>query len=208
MPKAATSQRKFYVWFSLPSGNSCQLTYLDGIESWELHDEKPVLKTLKKKLTLEMDRERPRNVRLIDAHEEGALIVASARLRKLIEAHNPKDIEFLPVTIKNHKGRVASTEYVIVHGSKGLDCIDQKRSKPTHHFIEKKKLSEVEQLILDEARVPKGTHMFRVHNFVYPLWVVDQVLRDAIVDAKIEGVTFIRTDRWPKALDDDGDDVD
>jgi hypothetical protein len=208
MRAAATPQRKFFVWFSIPSGNSCQLTFLDGIERWELNDEKPVLKKLKKKLTVEMDKRRPRNVRLIDALADTPFIVASKRLRELIEAHGPKDVEFLPVTIKNHKGRVASTEYTIIHGAKGLDCIDHKRSKPTHHFIEKKKLSEVEQLILDETRVPKGTRMFRIHNFVYPLWVVDQVLRDAIVEAKIEGVTFIRADRWPKALDDDGDDVD
>lgn len=48
----------------------------------------------------------------------------------------------------------------------------------------------------------------RVHNFVYPLWVVDQVLRDAIIAANIEGVAFIRAARWPAAEDDDGDAID
>jgi hypothetical protein len=208
MAKTGSAQRKFFVWRWVPVENSCQLTYLEGIERWELHDEKPVAKTLKKDLTLEMNPKRPRNVRLIDAHEDGPFLVASKRLRELIQAHNPKDIEFLPVTIKNHKNRVASTEYTIVHGAKALDCLDLKKSKPTNHFIEKKKVMQVEQLILDETRIPAGTHMFRVHNFVYPLWIVDQVLRDAIVEAKLEGPYFIRADRWPKAESDDGDDID
>jgi hypothetical protein len=111
----------------------------------------------------------------IDALADGSFIVVSKRLRELIEAHNPKDIEFLPVTIKNHKKRVASTEYTIMHGAKAIE--------PKYHFIEKKKIMQVEQL-------------------------VDHVLRDAILEAKIAGVTFIRSDRWPASEDDDGDDID
>jgi hypothetical protein len=200
MPKKGVGERRFYVWHRVPAGDACRPTAMDGFEYRDLDIEAPLAKKFPKNVVFEMDQRRPTNVRLIDFHVDGkSPVIVSKRLRELIEQHSkPQYIEFLPITIKNHKGRIASKDYFIVHGSKVIDCLDLKASEAEYDLLETDRISEIKRLALDPKKIPPDVHLFRVKEFITPLLVMDGVLRRAMLDAKLEGVIFIPAKIYPR----------
>lgn len=81
-------------------------------------------------MTMAMRDDRPKNVKLIDlvANLEG-LLVASPRVVAFFRQQELPDVELLPISILDHAGAVASSEYAIIHCCHVVDCIDQERSK-------------------------------------------------------------------------------
>ena len=89
------------------------------------------------------------------------ILVVHEVLKNLIKAAmKPQDeIEFLPLTIINHKGRVASQAYFIVNPIGTLDCLDQKRSK--FNIMEDGRLFRVEKYVLDSTKIAWEPAIFR-----------------------------------------------
>jgi hypothetical protein len=89
------------------------------------------------------------------------ILVVHEALKSLIQAAmKPQDeIEFLPLAILNHKGRVASQAYFIVNPIGTLDCMDKKRSK--FIFTGDGRLYRVEKYVLDSKKIPWEPAIFR-----------------------------------------------
>jgi hypothetical protein len=114
-------------------------------------------------------------------------IVISPRVRDFLQARDVGHVEYLPVKIIDHRGRVASRDYTIAHPVGPVDCIDMKKSK----FVWDPEMDEMESLrrvVLREDRIPSDRHLFRLAKFYQPV-VVRRHLAQAL-DA--EGFTGIR----------------
>ena len=137
-----------------------------------------------------MDPNYPKAIQLGDCINNlpGAIVV-SKRLKKLIEAAKPANVEYLPVSIINHKGKVASADYFIVNPYRLQDCIDQKQSVLKWNAIDPDLIVTCKKLIIDEGKVAKGSKIFRLKHFPFPIFV-ERALAEKIESEEMTGIIF------------------
>jgi hypothetical protein len=86
-------------------------------------------------------------------------------VRKFLESRDLKNVEYLPVKILDHKGKVASEDYVIVHPIKPQDCLDLEKSEPEYNLINEDKIDEVKRMVIDEERLDPEILLFRIKDY-------------------------------------------
>jgi hypothetical protein len=146
---------------------------------------------------LHMDPNFPKALQLPDCVKNlpGAIVV-SKRLKEFIAAAKPVHVEYLPVSIINHKGKLASSEYFIINPYKLQDCIDQKASTIDWNPIDTSLIAACTNLVLDEKKIEKNAKVFRLEH--YPSKVLfARELADGIKQAKFTGLKFIE----PEAME-------
>jgi hypothetical protein len=104
----------------------------------------------------------PKDIQLTDNLHGGSYIVISQCLKEQIATlAGASQIEFLPVVILNHKGRVASSEYFVLNPIGSVDCIDIEKSGAVWNAIDQTDISHFERLVLQNESVPAEVGMFR-----------------------------------------------
>lgn len=88
------------------------------------------------------------------------LLVVSRRVKDVIESINTGKTEFLPVTIVNHKGRDASSEYYYVNPIGTYECLDYEKSSITY-FEGTKNVIDVDKYVLSAKKVERLPDLFR-----------------------------------------------
>jgi hypothetical protein len=187
----------YLVWRYQPKARACRLEELTGIESGvPLRYGETLAATFPKKANFRMDRDRPRDTLLLDAVSNvDALIVAAPRLRAVLEEESLEKVEYLPVAISDHKKKIASKDYVIVHPIEPVDCIDQDESVLEWSVIDTEKIEVLEKLVIDENRIPKTRKLFRVHH-IPDVILAHRSLVSRIEAARITGVQFVDIDKF------------
>jgi len=123
---------------------------------------------------------------LINTH---STVVVSPKLRAFLEARGVKKVEYLPVTILDHRGRPASQEYCIVHPIDPVDCLDLAASQPHFSAIDKTTIQRVKKLVVDEARLDPEREFFRAKGFGSVTFAT-RALAEAVSQAKFVGVRW------------------
>jgi hypothetical protein len=143
---------------------------------------------------LHMDPNFPKAIQLPDcAVNLPDAIVVSKRLKEFVEARKPAHMEYLPISIINHKGKVASSEYFILNPFKLQDCIDQAASKIRWNPMDKNEISACTKMVIDEAQVERNAKVFRLEH--YPSKVlIERKLAEEAGAAKFTGFDFIEID--------------
>jgi hypothetical protein len=120
------------------------------------------------KLTMSMYADEPRNTVLPDyVQNMDTLLIVSPRLRAFLEAQQVSNVEYYPLEIKDHKGKVASADYVIAHLTNPVDCIDVEASGVTWtgQGLETQRIMFLDRLALDPAKVPQERTLFFARYF-------------------------------------------
>jgi hypothetical protein len=142
-------------------------------------------------MTFSMDPERPKDVTLTDYIQnlEGVLL-AAPRLVTFLRDQALPDLEFLQVSILDHKGRVASPEYAIVHCCRVIDCVDQEKSEFQWSGLEKPTMT-VSRMVVKSEALGENDRLIR------PKYVVGKVLyradlREVLNEQRFTGLAFSR----------------
>jgi hypothetical protein len=114
----------------------------------------------------------------------------------LVKRQIPK-VEYLPVSIVDHRGRVASADYVIVHPVEPVDCIDRERSEFSESRITPGQISRFSKMVIDEARVPADREIFRLQGFWGATLVRAGLVRD-LSAAGFSGLSFLPVSNYPE----------
>jgi hypothetical protein len=93
------------------------------------------------------------------------VVIVSAKARAVLEAElKPTDVEYLPFTLQDKKGRAVKEPYCLANTLRKVDCFDWKQSvyetypnKPT-----KIALNTLRKLLLLGDRLPDDAKLFRV----------------------------------------------
>jgi hypothetical protein len=103
-----------------------------------------------------MNPERPKDVKLGDQHSNREqMIVIGSRLSEFVRTLGETSVELLPVKILDHKGRVASEDFNIVHTTHVVDCLDTAASGAVWNPI------DPEQMVSwDTLKLRSGDHNF------------------------------------------------
>ena len=115
----------FLVWQFEDIPHSFVLDRLHGVERvFELVEGVPRAESFPADARFSVDPDFPNDMGLVDAFTNTYnLTVISEKLKEFIAGQKPKAVEFLPVTILNHKSRPAA-KYYILHPVDPVDALD------------------------------------------------------------------------------------
>jgi len=137
---------------------------LAGFEDeWAVGQGMSLAATPPDKLTMSMYADEPRNTVLPDyVQNMKSLVIVSPRLRSFLEARQVSNVEYYPLEINDHKGKVASSEYSVAHLINPVDCIDADASgaKWIGEGLATKRIMLLRKLVLDPSRVPEDRQLF------------------------------------------------
>lgn len=114
------------------------------------------------KANFDFDPDLKRNTVLVDfmLNKEDVLL-CSERVKDFVQARHPARLEYLPVTVLDHKGQPVGAPYFILHPVDPPDCIDRANSKLTMSDFDPDDIWEAEHLAIDESKVPAERLIFR-----------------------------------------------
>jgi hypothetical protein len=123
--------------------------------------------------------------------------VCSAPLVEFLKKKQLKNVEYLPVTIHNHKGKVASRDYFILNPLPLVDALDVQASKPKYSNLVPTEATTVETLVIDPKRVEKDVQVFRLVGFSAPI-IIESAFAEELKAAGFAGPSFIGLERYGK----------
>ena len=187
----------YYVWETNTHGGFATLLGLENVEdTFELLRGVPRAETWPSDAAFRMNPAFPRDVKLADAvrNREG-VAVASARLRDVLAGFAPADTEFLPVTILNHKGRVAADDYAVVNPYRVVDALDAGTTGLIWNAIDPDLVAGCFGLVLDPARLDPDAVLFRLRHLPTEVFVREDAVRAAEA-AGLAGLRFTPADAF------------
>lgn len=151
----------------------------------ELTEGLPVADSFPDDAFFEMSPDFPKDIELGDGvYNGGGYMLVSQRLAALIQGESANAIEALPVTIYNHKGRIASDTHLILNPTDFCDAIDLEQSEIVWNNIDPETISVCKDLVLDEEAVPPEYTVFRLTHFP------DRIVMRRELAARIEAGPF------------------
>ena len=189
----------YVIWKYKSEDGACVLQDLRGIEqSFRLNNGTRLASDFPAEVTLHMHPDFPDDILLVDnLLNRDQLIVASARLKNLLAAQGLANVEYLPVSIINHRERVASKDYFIIHPVDPIECVDENLSEYRMSRVDPDSIRSFSALALDENRIPAERALFRLKRF----WDITLVRRDvasAITAAGFTGVDWLELLSYPE----------
>ncbi|MDF3819370.1 hypothetical protein P3G55_05645 [Leptospira sp. 96542] len=122
-------------------------------------------------------------------------LVVSRKLKEAIEARSPQDVEFLSVSIFNHKQKLASKDYFIINPLNVVDCIDKEKSKYRWNHIAPDKMSSCTKLVLKPEVIHPELLLFRPRHLEYYV-LVDPALAVVLEAEGFTGLCFTPIDEF------------
>ena len=122
-----------------PKGTA-SFTYLKGIDpQWaiDIAEGRPLSNEFPSDAYLEMNPEYPKDIKLGEQHSNlEDMTVVGPRLSEFVRGLGQSSIDLFPVKVHDHKGRVVSREFNIVHSSRVVDCLDSAASRAVWNPID------------------------------------------------------------------------
>ncbi|RYZ43012.1 MAG: hypothetical protein EOO71_05430 [Myxococcaceae bacterium] len=119
-----------------------------------------------------------------------ACTLVSEAARAVLEQHARADIEFLPFTLHNHKGRIARDRCFIANVLGVVDCVDPANTTATPSKMEKGTYLFLNKLGLDMKKVPETARIMRLKQLP-SVMIVHEALRAELQAAGMTGLGFI-----------------
>jgi hypothetical protein len=149
---------------------------------------------------MEMSKEDPDLRVLYDIVENiNTLLVVSEPFKEILQKFDCGDVEYLPVTIRNQRGKIEPTAYFIVNLVDSVDYINKKETKIEFSALKKSLISSIENIIINEEGIPADRALFRSAEFPKG-YVVNDALKNAIENANMENVKFVEASEYDSAL--------
>ncbi|OLB14577.1 MAG: hypothetical protein AUH10_03720 [Gammaproteobacteria bacterium 13_2_20CM_66_19] len=189
----------YVIWIFQSVPHACVLQNLVGFDdSNTLFHGTPLAKTFPSKVAFHMNPDFPTDLLLTDnLLNSDSCMVVSSKLADALRARNVSKLEYLPVSIVDHKGKVASKDYYILNPLELIDCIDRKKSKFRESRITPGRIAKFEKLVIDETRIPPDRSLFRMQG--YPsIALASKALADDLIRGNFSGLGWLALNKYPE----------
>jgi hypothetical protein len=181
---------KFLIWESEYEEGYCVIKAPVGVEkAYQLDEGVSRIEGWSSDIVCKMNQEFPKDIQLVDNLYGAGLVVISKYIRELLISEQVKSVEYLPVTILNHKGRIASKDYFILNPLDVVDCIDVEKSAVEWNLIDTDLIDSCEKLVLKANLVEEHFDIFRPKFWPY-LILIHSELTDKLFNAGFTGLYF------------------
>jgi len=189
----------YVIWGRRRVKNAAFLSDLHGIEkAHELLYGIPRAAGFPEDVVWDVDDDAPPNGILPDSiNNPDRLLACSRRLVEFLQARSVPKVEYLPVAIRNQKGRIISKNVFIVHPLEPVDCLDVDKSAAEWSPIAETDIDRVGRLVLVESKLDPTRQLFRLAKFP-DLVLVRRDLADGIDAAGLTGMRWIELNEYPE----------
>lgn len=132
----------------------------------------------------------PKDIQVPDNVYGAVHVVISKKARAVLEPLTTNRVEFLPVKIKDHKGRTASAEHFVLNPLDICDCIDLNASQVDWNDINPDQIGFCQGLYFKPDSIPKDYTLFRLRHWEENIVVRDDVI-GALKGAGLTGLFFV-----------------
>ena len=190
---------EFVIWRYKDTPGACALKELRGLDkTYRLNNGTSFAAGFPAGVTVHMDPDSPDDMLLVDnVLNADLVIVASKRLQECVRAYQPACVEYLPVDVIDHKGRIASKDYGIIHPIKPVDAVDKAQSIFEASLLDDDDIDSFERLVLKESAIPGDRHLFRLKGF-WNITLVRRSLAEALAKEKFSGLRWLEIDAYPE----------
>ena len=186
----------FAAWWNVPNGSTIETSVID--DGSDINADAGVVRTDNKQYKYDHDEKNsfsgqnyfpedisreqlyfPKDIGLADHldNEESCLVV-SKQLKKFLESKITSPIEYLSVTIFNHKNQVASNEYFIVNPLNVVDCINLEESEVEWNSLDSEDIDDLEELVFDEGKIDDNMLIFRAKYLDGCIFVHEDLVKE------------------------------
>ncbi len=173
------------------------LKTLQGIENaHEMNQGLTKLNDFPKDAFFHINESYPRYVDLADCiSSKDRFMVVSKRLKEFLES-KITGVEYLPVSIFNHKNQIVSKDYSIVNPTPAIDCVNKEESE-----IEWDIWNQIEyveyctKLVFHDEKIPNSTLIFCPEYF-YGVIFIDESLADEMEMKQFTGSIYKTLDKF------------
>lgn len=165
MPNAIGANTASFVIFKGPMRTDfCLLGFIEGFEDdYKLMSGHSVTPDWPGDVSFTMDPDFKKRIKLSDnLVNSNDFLVASEPLQRFLQAEAVPEVQYLPVTIFNHKKKVEQDAYAIVNPVGLQDCVDLNASMVVMNSINPNYISIVKRLVVDESKISPESRLFRV----------------------------------------------
>jgi hypothetical protein len=186
----------YVVWDVETVPHSFVLERLQGVDlDVELRMGIPCSESFPRDAVFTVNPDFPNNIRLADTfYNYKRLVLVSGSLKDFIASWDPVEVEFLPVTILDHKSRPAA-EYFIVHPVHPVDALIASESGATFSKRNPEWIQRVTKLVLDSEKVDVSRVMFKLKYF-YNCVLIRRDLAEAIIKQGFSGIKWTECDLY------------
>lgn len=179
----------YLIWHNMYEDKFCALGALEGVPADEqIRRGVSRLEGFPGDAFYEMRADYPKNIKVPDNVYTMIHHVVSGRLRAALEPElGTSRVEFLPVKIKNHKGRFTPGEYFVMNPLDVIDAIDAEASGGKYNLLAPTQLMSVKQFVMKS--LPDKPVMFRPANWTQIIVIRADVV-ERLQDANLTGLVF------------------
>lgn len=123
------------------------------------------------------------------------LLVVSQEAREVLESGRGANIEFLPIRIIDHRGKVASAEYSIANVLGTVDCMDRERSVFKSSHLDPNVFTSCRKLVLREENIPADVDIFRLSSEP-TTFLVTHGLKERLEARGLRGMLFVPIEEY------------
>lgn len=147
-------------------------------------------------VVFQFSKERPEGMGLVDLVEETlSLFLISGRFKCILEEYGTKNIEYLPVKMKNHKGKIVAEDYWVVNFLVLIEAVDRKQSLFEVDAGEEDKIYIFHRLILLESVEKSGPPIFRLKEQPQTILIREDLMQ-RVAKAGLVGMRFTETSKY------------
>jgi hypothetical protein len=187
----------FVIWRYRSVKNAAVFTDLQGFDdTYLLHEATPLRADFPAEAAFHMNPDFPNDLLLPDNVGNSLQVnLVSESVHRFLEGLGLADVEYLPIGIVDHKGRMASRTHVIVNPVGPVDCIDMGQTTCTMSEFVEGDIDEVTRLVIDDSRVPAGRQIFKLKGLGAPT-LVRRSLAAQIDQRGFSGFGWLEIDKY------------
>jgi hypothetical protein len=184
----------FVTWKTKRVPKGAVLTDLQGVEqTFEMTDGESYQDRFPADAHFRFDPDYKRDIQPLDFYlNVDNMLVCSERAMAFIRSQQPPAVEYLPVTLLDHKRKPVPAPHFIIHPVDHPDCIDVARSDVTWAQSDPGVIQFAEHVEIDPARVPEDRLLFRPRSFP-KLTLMRRAFAEAIVAQGFSGARWVET---------------
>ncbi|WNO08087.1 imm11 family protein [Teredinibacter sp. KSP-S5-2] len=191
---------KYWVIFACSASDAARLAFIPkaGPKAYKYDKGIPLIDACpaQEDMTMSYDSDYPDGIKLYDiAYCIDGVIVANKKVKECLDNLGETNVEYLPVTLLNHKKDVSSTEYFILNPLGGEDIIDMDKSEYRMSALNETQIARVKHLVVNQNGVSESAKFFRAKNKGDSYFVSDEV-KIAFEEAGVSGYELFEAEGW------------
>ncbi len=181
----------YLIWKNATFPGLCALLSPNGVKrSWQLERGISRAEDWAPDTFCRMNDRFPKDIELADNMSSTGLIVVSNGIKELLTEAGTSDVEFLPLTIRNHKEKVAAEDYWIINPLNVIECIDTDASAAVFSPLKKDLITSCAQLVFTPDSIPEDCKVFRP-KFMPTIILIRADIAAELTDSGFSGLSFV-----------------